>query len=256
MFPTPEQVFLRELDIFRKEVESACQFFYGGLAMNESAYRYANVRRMFNANALWWITVDRALQDAAFIALGRVFDQKSHHGVDRLLRSVERNVTMFSEAAFKRRKPETDLTPYELRANDVRRFRKQVATHRRIYEKVYGKVRDRVIAHPDLADDDNDTHELFSRTSKAELERLLGFLGALHDALSHLYMNGRKPVIRRYRRCVRKDGRLTIPRFKGSEFPRRFVFQAVATLREASGDRKTASRGSQKSSARRKAAGK
>jgi hypothetical protein len=239
---TPEQQFSRELDVFRSEAESACQFFYGDLAMHEAALRSARVHRMFNQAANWWNTVGRALQDSTFVAIGRMFDQHSLHCVDRLLKIIERHPDIFSKTALLQRKskgvrsrwlPELVESAYELRAADVRSLRKQVAVHRSVYERVYKDVRDRVIAHRELADDDDGTRALFSKTNKAELERLLHFLAGLHDALWHLLVNGRKPVIRPRRKSIKKDGRLIVPRSHTRAFPQDFVLTAVDALRRS-----------------------
>lgn len=239
---TPEQEFSRQLEVFRTDAESACQFFYADLAMHEAALRDARVYQMFNQAAGWWNTVSRALLDAMFISLGRVFDQHSSHGVDRLLKFMETNPEVLSKTALLERKskgvparmlPQWVESAHELRAADTRRLRKQVAAWRRVYEHVYKDVRDRVIAHRELADDDEEARDLFSRTNKAELERLLHFLAGLHDALWHLLVNGRKPVIRPRRKSIKKDGRLVVPRFQTKAFPQDFLATAVNALRRA-----------------------
>ena len=239
---TPEQQFSRQLAVLRAEAESACQFFYGDLAMHEAALRHPRVHQMFNQTTGWWITVNRALQDSSFMAIGRVFDQTSSHGVDRLLKIMETNPDIFSKAALLQRKgkgvlsrmsPDLVESAYELRIADIRGLRKKVADMRRVYERAYKDVRDRVIAHRELADDDDETRGLFSKTNKAELERLLHFLVGLHDSLLRLFVDGHKPVIRRRRKSIKKDGRLVVPRFGIKAFPQAFVLTVVDALRRA-----------------------
>lgn len=59
---TPEEMaFDQELDIFRREVESGLQFFYGWLAINGVAGKDKEVERALNESSLFWLTVLGAL---------------------------------------------------------------------------------------------------------------------------------------------------------------------------------------------------
>jgi hypothetical protein len=78
---TEERNFERELELFRTECESAAQFFFGYLAIHEVAKRREAVHRLLNANALFWNTASGAMQTAAVIAIGRIFDQGSPHNL-------------------------------------------------------------------------------------------------------------------------------------------------------------------------------
>ena len=50
-----------------------------------------------NTAPLFWNTVLGGLQAAAFVAMGRVFDQKSTHNVDRLLKLAQDTTRRYSQ---------------------------------------------------------------------------------------------------------------------------------------------------------------
>ena len=83
--------FERELEVFRTEAETGIQFFYAYLTVHAVAAKNEAVYRLLNKAPLFWNTSLGALQTAAFIALGRVFDQNSTHNLDRLLRVAQDN---------------------------------------------------------------------------------------------------------------------------------------------------------------------
>src|SRR5438093_6294764 len=95
-----EKEFDRELEVFRGECESAAQFFFGYLAIHEVAKRREVVFRLLNQNTLFWNTVAGALQTAAIIAIGRVFDQSSPHNIYKVLRLAQDNPSMLSKASL------------------------------------------------------------------------------------------------------------------------------------------------------------
>jgi hypothetical protein len=95
-----DQQFEHELEVFRTESETAAQFFYAFLAIHASAGPDKSVHRLLNTAPLFWNTVLGGLQAAAFVAMGRVFDQKSTHNVDRLLKLAQDNPQIFSKAAL------------------------------------------------------------------------------------------------------------------------------------------------------------
>jgi AbiU2 len=106
-----DQQFEHELEVFRTESETAAQFFYAFLAIHASAGPDKSVHRLLNTAPLFWNTVLGGLQAAAFVAMGRVFDQKSTHNVDRLLKLAQDNPQIFSKAALARRQQGTASAP-------------------------------------------------------------------------------------------------------------------------------------------------
>ena len=68
--------FERELEVFRNDVEAGTQFLFAYLAVNAAAHEKDEVRELLNTAPLFWRTCLGALQTAAFIALGRVLNEK------------------------------------------------------------------------------------------------------------------------------------------------------------------------------------
>src|SRR5262249_8074025 len=102
MTPT-EQAFADEMELFRKEAEGATQHFYSHLAVNAAA-EDQRVHTLMNRAPLFWNTTRAALQIAAIIAIGRIFDKGSRHNVFRVLKLAQSNPIMFSKAALRARR--------------------------------------------------------------------------------------------------------------------------------------------------------
>ncbi len=203
---SPEAQFERELEVFRTEAETAIQFFYAYLTVHAVAKDHEPVRRLLNTAPLFWNTNLGALQTAAFIALGRVFDQDSTHNLDRLLRIAQDNLYIFSKASLGARRQGDSPTPpdwlaeylrdaYVPTPDDFRHLRAHVHKHRRVYEAKYRDIRHRLFAHKEVSAW-AEINALFKETNIQELEEMLAFLGSLHEALRQLFFNGRKPVLR------------------------------------------------------------
>lgn len=224
--PTPDALFARELNIFRTETEQATQFYFALLAINDVARDDKMVRALLNRTALFWNTCAGALQTSAFIALGRVFDQKSAHNVDKVLRIAQDNPQVFSKAALARRLERTDpkgsswidefvQDAYQPTPKDFRRLRTYVREWRRIYDANYRDVRHKFFAHKETAEE-AEVAELFMKGTNLELQRMFRFLGQLHRALWQLFFNGRKPVLRPARYSVaRMRKKPALPSYSG-----------------------------------------
>ena len=203
---SPEAQFERELEVFRTEAETAIQFFYAYLTVHAVAKDHEPVRRLLNTAPLFWNTNLGALQTAAFMALGRVFDQDSRHNLDQLLRIAQNNRSIFSKASLGARKQGTSSTSPDWLAEylrdayvptpaDFRRLRAHVRKHRRVYEANYRDLRHRLFAHKEVSARAG-INALFAKTNIRELQKMLAFLGSLYEALWQLFFNGRKPVLR------------------------------------------------------------
>jgi hypothetical protein len=235
-----EQAFEGELEIFRKDCESAAQCFYGQLAINEVALRRPAVHLFLNKNAMFWNTAAGAMQVATFMAMGRSFDQGSPHNVDRLVKLAQNDPSMFAHQSLRRRKQGDAPSPpswldeymrnvYMPTPADFRRLRSHIKKHRRVYEANYRDLRHKVYAHT-VATDDAEIHQLFSKTNKREIERLLLFLMRLYESMWHLFVNGRKPTLRPLPPSVSRSGRLTLPRTSLSGVHRRMTRETEELL--------------------------
>lgn len=200
-----ETAFGQELEVFRKEEESAQQYFFAYLAIRNLAARDERVLRSLNTASLFWLTTEHALLLSAFIALGRVFDQSSRHNVDRLLKMGSNDLVLFSKASLARRKQAEGLTATqaadyvsdksEPTVKDFRSLRRKVAEQRSIYEARYRDIRDKIFAHKELSDPIV-TNALFEKTNIEEMKGIFAFLHSLNDALWELLFNGRTPELR------------------------------------------------------------
>ena len=185
---------------------------------------------------LFWNTSLGALQTAAFIALGRVFDQNSTHNLDRLLRVAQDNPQIFSKGALGRRKQGTNPDPpewlddylshiYEPTPQDFRRLRSHVRKWRKIYVSNYRDLRHKLFAHKEVSDH-AEIDALFAKTNIRELQRMFAFLGSLHEALWHLFFNGRKPVLRPQRYSVKRIRDLPSPARQTNAVQERIIYEA------------------------------
>jgi len=203
---TKEDEFKHEIEVFRTEVESGIRFFYMYLAFNSVLSKNKQALKIVNLTPLFWNTHVGALQTSLFIVLGRLFDQKSNHNVDRLIGVAQKHSDIFSAEALIARKLSCSANAgewindymkgvYAPTSNDFRRLRKYVSKYRKIYESTYRDIRHKVYAHKELSNK-ADVHNLFARTNIREIQKLLIFLNRVHEALWQLFHNGRKPTLR------------------------------------------------------------
>jgi hypothetical protein len=200
-----EIAFGDELEVFRKEEEVAQQYFFAWLQIRTELTADEKLLDRLNDTPLFWITAHHALLLAAFVALGRVFDQGSSHNVNALLKMASKNKAIFTKDALRVRKIGEGVTPafaaeyvvdkYEASDADFRDLRREVAKRQRVYEERFRDVRDKIFAHKELADHD-EMNALLGRATIDELKSLFGFLHALHEALWQLLVNGRRPILR------------------------------------------------------------
>ncbi|WP_247542882.1 MULTISPECIES: hypothetical protein [unclassified Bradyrhizobium] len=189
-----------EIEIFRKDEESAQQTFFAYLGVLDLIARRPEVHAAVNRNAMFWRTAHHAMLVSSLIGLGRIFDQDSAHNLDRLLAMTARSLETLGLDALRRRK-EAFITleqaadyvkeKREITAADVRQLRKEVDAWRKIYAPVYGEIRHH-LAHNKGAAEVLDA--LLARTNIEEMKRMFGFLHALHEALRELHLNGRNPL--------------------------------------------------------------
>jgi hypothetical protein len=92
--------FEEELEVFRTEEETAQQHFFAYLSVRSLAATDENVLRNMNSTPLFWRTTHHAMLLAAFVTLGRIFDQdaKSDHNIDKLIRILGDNLHLLTKA--------------------------------------------------------------------------------------------------------------------------------------------------------------
>ena len=213
---TEEDQFAHELEYFRHDAEAASQYLYAYLAVHAAAAEDKAILGLINRESLWWRTCLGALQTSFFISLGRVFDRDSRsHSLRRLIQIALDNPHIFSKEALGRRSTVADFVKraYEPRSADFKRIRTHVDKWRAVYASKYEPIRHKVFAHRDASN----TEPLWASTQVRQMQQLLAFLRALHEAFWQLYNNGKKPVLR--------GGRYSV---KGSKPPGKGVHDRIA----------------------------
>ena len=188
----------------RMREQVAQQYFFSWLQIRTEVATDGQLLDRINDTPLFWGTTHHALLVAAFVALGRVFDQGSRHNVDALLRLGSKHLNIFTRAALKERRiREGDQSEfaaayvsdkYEPTAKDFRELRAEVDKHRKIYVARFRNVRDKIYAHKELPDLDV-MNALLAKATLNELKAIFGFLHALHEAFWELLHNGRRPIL-------------------------------------------------------------
>lgn len=98
--------FLTQLKNFDSETRNAASYAYAYLAIDQAASRSQLLLDRLNDTPTFWLTVSAACQTAAYITLGRIFDNKSPYNVDQLLKAAESNLSLFQRPALAERKRE------------------------------------------------------------------------------------------------------------------------------------------------------
>jgi hypothetical protein len=202
----PDHSFERQLANLERESTVIANYVYAEMAIQHAASKSPTLLNRLNRTPTFWITCNAALQSAAYIAIGRVFDRKSPYNLEALMVAMERNLSLFSRDALAERKRDgkntdppwlkdyLDKAYYPKRA-DVARIRKHIATYRALYERAFMPVRHQYFAHRQ-AHGSEKVQQLFAKGKVRELWRLSTFLLRLHSAVWELLQNGRKPVLR------------------------------------------------------------
>jgi hypothetical protein len=209
----PDLSLERQLQNLDHEAIVIANFVYTEMAIQHAASQSRKLLSRLNRTPTFWITCNAALQSAAYIALGRVFDLKSPYNLEALMVSMEQDLTIFSREALAKRKREgratdprwlpeyLDAAYYPTHA-DVARLRKHVETYRSLYERAVMPARHQYLAHRQ-AHDHEKVQRLFAKGKVKEIWRLSTFLVRLQLALWELLRNGRKPVLKPVRYSAR-----------------------------------------------------
>lgn len=204
--------FVNELEIFRKEIRSGTDFFYTYLTIKTIIGKNKKALKILNKTPLFWKINLEALRTASFIVLGRIFDQRSKHNIDKLLGKAQQHKEIFSKISLRNRKQQNNAiepdwiqeyikSAYEPTAKDFRKLRKYIKKYRKIYENNYRPIRNQIFAHKNLSNK-SEIRELYSKTRVDEFQKIFIFLNKIYKSLWELLYNGRKPVLRPMRYSV------------------------------------------------------
>lgn len=223
------------LENFRREVNILASYVYSENAVQHAASLSKKLLGRLNVTAQFWLIHDAACQTAAFMTLGRIFDSKSKHNVERLIESFEESLALFQRPALEVRKMEGQSKrpdwmddylrdAYYPTKVDVTRLRKLVRKFAALYQSNFDPVRDKYYAHRAFLESHRNS-ALFNNTTYRHLWRLTTFLVGLHEALQGQLQNGHKPVIRQMRYSIRE-----LYKHCGSNGTREYMVRDVRTL--------------------------
>jgi hypothetical protein len=213
--------FLEQLENLRHEANTIAQLVYAEMAINHAASTSKRLRSRLNHTALFWVSCVAALQQSAYIALGRVFDRNSRFNLEALLNSFEESLSEFGSKALAARKrdalsedpwwlDELVKRAYVPNQKDVAVLRARVLKKREIFDRAIKRARNKHIAHREYVDA-SDVSDLYGSGTVKDLWMLSTFLLRLHEALWQLYHNGRRPVFRIGRYSIKSLFRTSDP---------------------------------------------
>lgn len=212
---TPEEKeFVNRLESFCKDIENTIAFFFAFLSIRRIIIQNEKILKIINKTPFFWTLIEKALINSFYISLAKIFDQKSHYNLDKLIKFAQKNIEIFSCEYLKKRKSMSSPNSsewlkdymkdvYVPKANDFRRLKKYIKKYRKIYKDNYEDIRNKILAHREIGIYDN-KERLFSKTNIQEIERILMFLYKIYFALWQMFHNGRKPVLRSMKYSVKK----------------------------------------------------
>ncbi|MDF0752731.1 hypothetical protein NLU14_21105 [Marinobacter sp. 71-i] len=191
------------LKLYRDEVATATWAFYAWKHLNNIGSNDRAVRNGLNRNAATWNVITHSLQTTFFITIGRLFDiDGDAFSVHAFLRFCIENVDQFDSRHIRERKMtdqngiEADWLEsymgrvYEAKVPDFQRLRGEVTKHQKRYEEIYRPIRNKVMAHKEIASLSNVT-EIFGRTNIGEIQSFLALFGQVENVVFDLMHNGK-----------------------------------------------------------------
>jgi len=220
--------FTVQLENYQKEAQNAAFFVYGGMAVQHAASRSKRLLALLNETPTYWQVSAAALQTAAYMCFGRIFDNSSRYNVAALLDAAEHDIALFQRDALAERKCEGRSTvppwlpdyldnAYYPTPKDFQRLRRSVEKYRRLYEHVIKPARNKYIAHRERHGQ-LEVQALFQRGKIRDLWSLTTFLLQLGTVLWELLHNGRKPRFRSVRYSIRSIFDSDAPRSSAHEY--------------------------------------
>ncbi|MFG6179588.1 hypothetical protein ACGTN6_20305 [Halomonas sp. THAF12] len=198
------------LKLYQDEVATATWTFYAWKHLNNIGSNDRAVRRGLNRNAATWNVITHSLQTTFFITIGRLFDiDGDAFSVHAFLRFCIENVDQFDAQHIRERKmtDQNGIEPdwledymgrvYEAKEEDFQRLRGEVAKRQKRYEEIYRPIRNKVMAHKEVASLSNVT-EIFGRTNIGEIQDFLTLFGQVENIIFDLMHNGKLRKIGEY----------------------------------------------------------
>jgi hypothetical protein len=200
-----EKLFWKYFDAVSQNVDQATYTFYTWMAIHNFAAEGGANYEVVNRDAVFWNVTLHGLQNAFFLALGRLFDEGNDvHTIEKLLGHAVANPTIFSSHAFEARRIADNrgerpayLDDYlkglwEPTVDDLRDIARMLRPHKTKFHAVYKDIRNKTIAHS-IAVDAADVSALFSKTLIGEIDDIIYGLNDILEVVRQLYTNGRRP---------------------------------------------------------------
>lgn len=198
-------IFNRDYDLIRDDVNIAIQTFYTWLEIHNYASEDKSIYKKLNENPTFWNLLLHSLQTTFFIVLGKIFDDgPDAHSIHKLMSSCVANPELFSKKALSIRKTKNGKRPewldeylskaFEPTTKDLRALKNSLSPFRKNFDKVYKDIRNKVVAHKILKENEK-ISDLFSKTQIKEIEEILHYLYDLLATLWELFHNGREPKL-------------------------------------------------------------
>jgi hypothetical protein len=213
-----ETEYFRNLGLIRGQVNIAIESFYFERLINQIASEQPAVLEKINRDAAFWNFLLYSLQSTFFMALGRIFDTDSKAlSIYRFLSLTVEHPEYFSKEALRARKIRLlHATPdwldkfieeaWEPTKSDLRDLKKKTGSFSEKVMERYRPIRNEIFGH-NIAMDDKHISESFGKTQINEIAEILYFLFDLTEVISELFLNGRKPELRKveydYRQRIR-----------------------------------------------------
>lgn len=188
---------------FSNEVAIVTKAHFTWKYVNSVASADKQILAALNRTPSSWNIFLHSLQTTTFISLGRIFDSNGgSFSIHRLARYCSKNINEFDRTNLKSRKmdgyaeepewlEEYLNTAYYPNQGDIKRLKEEISSYRRIYEKKYKPIRNKVMAHNDFSKIGKNG-ELFGKTNITELESIISFCNQVKLGIQEQYWNGRK----------------------------------------------------------------
>jgi AbiU2 len=197
----------------RGDVELAIKANYAYLTIHSLAATDRTVYDKYQRAAHFWMLIASALQTTFFMAFGRIFDKhRESFSIQKLVEATIRNPSFFSKAALRERRRKSEnmtgsdpqwLVDYvngawEPTAADLNQLRTELMPHYDKFIAIYQPIRHKYFAHRGT-ESQQAIEELFSKTLKADVGEILGFLHTALWAINNMAVNGQSAC--RPKRC-------------------------------------------------------
>lgn len=198
--------FVTDLNLVSMEIENAAIVFHTYEELNRLALEDEAVRAALDSDALFWRAYKASLLSYLFMTMSRIFDPaKDAITIQKVVSATLGNLDLFSKQALGARKMGHGPKPWwfddfmkkvwvPATSRDLRHLQKALIPHLNLFTSVYQPIRNAIYAHR-LVSDDQAGYELFQKTNREDLGRMLDFLQDLISCIRDLYNNGNQPKL-------------------------------------------------------------